>query len=261
VREPSRPMFGEGRAQGGVFGAALGPSGVGGAARADSSTRNRRDPTEWPFSGQAAPISLEKSNEGERISEGVRGGCSARWAARWSGGFKSLRCSDEGHRIRKRDETSRWPDESSEDRVLAARRDPKGMRRNTGPQSMGAAPKTNRSAKGGTRSSLHYGGEGVLIHPPYQGVCGRHGVEDQCVTPGELAELPGGTGRSDPISESEKGSGAGRVVGRSNSTRSAMKIARPRKRGPEWVREVDRRRRSEREGEREEQGRGGGPVP
>ena len=25
--------------------------------------------------------------------------------------------------------------------------------------------KMNRSAKGGTRSSLHYGGEGVLIHP------------------------------------------------------------------------------------------------
>ena len=45
---------------------------------------------------------------------------------------------------------------------------------------------TNRSAKGGARSSLHYGGEGVLIHPPYQGVCGRHGMEDQCVTPGGL---------------------------------------------------------------------------
>src|SRR6201997_198516 len=27
-------------------------------------------------------------------------------------------------------------------------------------------PKMNRSAKGGTRSSLHYGGEGDLIHPP-----------------------------------------------------------------------------------------------
>ena len=36
----------------------------------------------------------------------------------------------------------------------------------------------NRSAKDGARSSLHYGGEGVLIHPSYQGVCGRHGVED-----------------------------------------------------------------------------------
>ena len=36
----------------------------------------------------------------------------------------------------------------------------------------------NRSAKDGTRSSLHYGGEGVLIHLSNQGVCGWHGVED-----------------------------------------------------------------------------------
>jgi hypothetical protein len=33
---------------------------------------------------------------------------------------------------------------------------------------------------------LRYGGEGVLTHPPYQGVCGRHGMEDQCVTLGGL---------------------------------------------------------------------------
>lgn len=61
----------------------------------------------------------------------------------------------------------------------------------------------NRSAKGGARSSLHYGGEGELIHPPHQGVCGRHGTEEQCVTSGELAQSPGGTGGSEPISESE----------------------------------------------------------
>lgn len=36
----------------------------------------------------------------------------------------------------------------------------------------------NRSAKDGARSSLHYGGEGVLIHPSYQGVCGLRGIED-----------------------------------------------------------------------------------
>ena len=36
----------------------------------------------------------------------------------------------------------------------------------------------NRSAKGGARSSLHYGDEGVLIHPPHQGVCGWHGTEE-----------------------------------------------------------------------------------
>ena len=36
----------------------------------------------------------------------------------------------------------------------------------------------NRSAKDGVRSSLHYGGEGVRIHPSNQGVCGWHGAED-----------------------------------------------------------------------------------
>jgi hypothetical protein len=42
----------------------------------------------------------------------------------------------------------------------------------------GGDPEMNRSAKGGARSSLHYEGEGVLIHPPHQGVCGRHGTEE-----------------------------------------------------------------------------------
>src|SRR5579863_9694657 len=64
----------------------------------------------------------------------------------------------------------------------------------------GAAPPMNRSAKGGARSSLHYGGEGVLIHPPHQGVCGRDGTEEQCVTSGGLTWSPGGTGVSRPIS-------------------------------------------------------------
>jgi hypothetical protein len=50
----------------------------------------------------------------------------------------------------------------------------------------GAIPLMNWSAKDGVRSSLHYGGEGVLIHPSHQGVCRLHGMEDQCVTPGEL---------------------------------------------------------------------------
>ena len=50
---------------------------------------------------------------------------------------------------------------SSEGRVSIARWDPKGMRRSTGPYSMGATSTMNRSAKGGARSSLHYWGEGV----------------------------------------------------------------------------------------------------
>lgn len=68
---------------------------------------------------------------------------------------------------------------------------------------------TNRSAKGGARLSLHYGGEGVLIHPPYQGVCGRHGMEDQYVTPGGLNRYLGGAKIRDPISGSEVGSKTG----------------------------------------------------
>jgi hypothetical protein len=88
----------------------------------------------------------------------------------------------------------------------------------------GATPLMNRSAKGGARSSPHYGGEGVLIHPPYQGVCGWHGMEDLSVTPGGLARFLDGTGISDPISESEVGSEAGRVVGQSSSTSSGMKV-------------------------------------
>jgi hypothetical protein len=88
---------------------------------------------------------------------------------------------------------------------------------------MGATPTMNRSAKGGARSSPHYRGEGVLIHPPHQGVCGRHGTEEQCVTSGGLAASPGGTGVSRPISESERASDALSVVGRLNGTRSVVK--------------------------------------
>jgi len=105
-----------------------------------------------------------------------------------------------------------------EGRVSIVRWNPKGMRRSTGPQSMGATPRMNRSAKGGARSSLHYGGEGVLIHPPHQGVCGRHGTEEQRVTSGGLAWSPGGTGVSEPISESEVASDAAPVVGRPRGT-------------------------------------------
>src|ERR1700682_5926092 len=79
---------------------------------------------------------------------------------------------------------------------------------------IGATPKMNRSAKGGARSSLHYEGECVLIHPPHQGVCGQHGTEEQRVTSGGLAESAGGTGVSRPISESEKVSDALSVDGR-----------------------------------------------
>ena len=50
----------------------------------------------------------------------------------------------------------------------------------------------NRSAKGGARSSPQFYGEGVLIHPPHQGVCGWHGTEEQYVTSGRLIGSSGG---------------------------------------------------------------------
>ena len=89
----------------------------------------------------------------------------------------------------------------------------------------GGHPEMNRSAKGGARSSLHYEGEGGLIHPPHQGVCGWHGTEEQCVTSGGLTGSPGGTGVSRPISESEVASHALSVDGRLCSTTSAVKAA------------------------------------
>ena len=89
----------------------------------------------------------------------------------------------------------------------------------------GTPREMNRSAKGGARSSLHYEGEGVLIHPPHQGVCGWHGTEERCVTSGGLAGFPGGTGISRPISDSEVASDAPSVDGRLCSTTSAVKAA------------------------------------
>src|SRR5665811_1103691 len=91
---------------------------------------------------------------------------------------------------------------------------------------MGATSTMNRSAKGGARSSLQYEGEGVLIHPPHQGVCGWHGTEERRVTSGGLAESPGGTGASRPLSESEVASDALSVVGLPNST-SISTLSRP----------------------------------
>jgi hypothetical protein len=57
----------------------------------------------------------------------------------------------------------------------------------------GATPKMNWSAKGGTGRACNREAKALLIHPPHQGACGRHGTEEQCVTSGGLAESPGGT--------------------------------------------------------------------
>ena len=53
------------------------------------------------------------------------------------------------------------------------------------------------------------------------------------MTSGELAESPGGTGVSRPISESEVASDALSVDGRLCSTTSAVKAARPGNRRPD----------------------------
>ena len=52
----------------------------------------------------------------------------------------------------------------------------------------------------------------------HQGVCGRHGTEEQRVTSGELTESLGGTGVNEPISASEVASDALSVVGQLKST-------------------------------------------
>jgi hypothetical protein len=83
----------------------------------------------------------------------------------------------------------------------------------------GATPKMNWSAK-------RWG----KVEPAYmrrrryssahrkQGVCGRHGMEEQHVTSGGLVGSPAGTGVNRPISESEVASDALPVDGRLCST-------------------------------------------
>jgi hypothetical protein len=85
----------------------------------------------------------------------------------------------------------------------------------------------NRSAKDGVRSSPHYGGEGVLIHPSHQGVCWRHDTEESCTTPGDLFASRRKRSRvSDPISASETGNDARTEVGERNSTTGTCRITR-----------------------------------
>jgi hypothetical protein len=97
-------------------------------------------------------------------------------------------------------------------------RNPKGLRRSIGLQSMGATPTMNRSAKDGARSSPHYGGEGVTHSP----------IEPRCLLTARYGRFMRDPRRpvgvlvlnqvSDPISESEMGSDAPSGVGERNST-------------------------------------------
>jgi len=74
--------------------------------------------------------------------------------------------------------------------VSTARWNPKGIEEKYRAVIEGATPKMNRSAKGGTGRACHTEAKALLIHPPHQGGCGRHGTEEQRVTSGGLAESP-----------------------------------------------------------------------
>ena len=93
----------------------------------------------------------------------------------------------------------------------------------------------------------------LLIHPSRQGVCGRHGREDQYVTPGGLAGSTGGAVVSDPISGKAKWE-----VRRSESSDGRIVPEARRKPGDresgnrEWIGEGDRRRLEGRERRRDE---------
>ena len=66
----------------------------------------------------------------------------------------------------------------------------------------------------------------LLIHPRYQGVCGRHGREDLDVTPGDLVGFLEGIRISAPYKlKGEVGHDVWREVGRPNSTSSDVKAS------------------------------------
>jgi hypothetical protein len=95
-----------------------------------------------------------------------------------------------------------------EGRVSTARWNPKDMRRNSGPESMGAILTMNRSAKEGARSSRHYGDEGV-IHSPLEPRCVRPARSGRtCRDPRRshrMSRVQGARGEGAPISPEGEG--------------------------------------------------------
>src|SRR6266403_1143286 len=89
-------------------------------------------------------------------------------------------------------------------------------------------PKMNRSAKGGAGRVCTMETKALSFTHLHQGVCGRHGTEEQHVTSGELAGSLGGTGVNGPIRESEVASDALSVVGRLNIVPEARRKSRDR---------------------------------
>ena len=77
------------------------------------------------------------------------------------------------------------------------------------------------------------GAKAFLIHPPHQGVCGWHGTEDLCVTPGGLARSPGGAGVTGSYKpRGEVGPDAGRAIGPLHSSQTVVKTMGPSDRQP-----------------------------
>jgi len=94
----------------------------------------------------------------------------------------------------------------------------------------------NRSAKDREWSSLHYGGEGVLVTLYRTKVFADDlGEEDHCCYPGRTPAVPCKKRISNPISESEMGSEASGVVGQLNSTISLVKAKLPAKASGVWM--------------------------
>ena len=77
---------------------------------------------------------------------------------------------------------------------------------------------TNRSANGVQGRACLTEAKALSFTHLHQGVCGQHGTEEQRATSGELAEFPGGTGISGPISANEVASDALSGVGRLHIT-------------------------------------------
>jgi hypothetical protein len=89
----------------------------------------------------------------------------------------------------------------------------------------------NRSAKGGAGRVCTMETKALSFAHLHQGVCGRHGREEQHVPSGELAGPLGGTGVNGPLSESEVARNALSVVGGLNITYEAWRKPRDRATG------------------------------
>jgi hypothetical protein len=160
-----------------------------------------------------------------RMSGGVGGAESRDFPLSRSLRWRSLNGHESESRIQAKADLKPSARNSPEGRVSIARWNPEGHEVKYRVVIDGGCPEDEPVGQRWGRSSLHYEGEGVLIRPPHQGVCGRHGTEERRVTSGGLTGSLGGARVSRPISESETASDALSVDGRLCSTTSAVKAA------------------------------------